>query len=244
MKSRKVVRMMSTLFLALTVICVPARGPGAERGYISAMLVLTMRAGPGEDFGIIRTLRSNMPVDILESRDGYTRVKTEQGDEGWIESQYLTRETPSTFVIERLEKTIADLEKNNRALLEKPVLVDSSMEAVKSEFEVTKAELQTSLKSLQQEKELLSKQIAISEKKYQDLVKQSETVVEIARENASLKEMNAALENALALARNERSVVFKTLFIKWFLAGAGTLILGWIVGRSMGGRKRSSGLLG
>ncbi|MCP4721918.1 MAG: peptide-binding protein, partial [Desulfobacteraceae bacterium] len=74
---------------------------------------------------------------------------------------------------------------------------------------------------------------------------QSQNVLEVVEKNKVIEEKNILLANSLAQLEKETSHLFKTGMIKWFLAGVGVLLLGWIIGQSVSSKKkRSSSLLG
>ncbi len=82
----------------------------AETGYVSDMLILSLKEGPGRQYNTIKTLRSNTPVQIIETTDRFLKIETEEGDIGWVEGQYITKELPKSIIIEQLNKKIAELE--------------------------------------------------------------------------------------------------------------------------------------
>ncbi|WP_125929109.1 SH3 domain-containing protein [Bacillus canaveralius] len=50
---------------------------------------LRMRKGPGTEFQVVAVLSNGQTVDILETNDNWTKIKTPDG-EGWISKEYLT----------------------------------------------------------------------------------------------------------------------------------------------------------
>lgn len=82
----------------------------AEKGYVSDMLILSLKEGPGRQYNTIKTLRSNTPIEIVSTADRFLKIQTEEGDVGWVESQYVTKEIPKTLIIEQLNNKIAQLE--------------------------------------------------------------------------------------------------------------------------------------
>ena len=51
-------------------------------GYVSDQLLITLRQGKGNQYKIIRTLKTGTPMEILERGDTYFRVRTQRGEEG------------------------------------------------------------------------------------------------------------------------------------------------------------------
>jgi SH3 domain protein len=75
----------------------------ADRRYVSDMLIITLRETPNTDGRVLRTLRTDTPVEVLEESGRYLRVRTEAGEEGWVGEQYITHETPKPIIIAQLK---------------------------------------------------------------------------------------------------------------------------------------------
>lgn len=239
----------------------------AETGYVSDMLILTMRQGPGNSYNVIQTLRSNTALEILEKGTTHYKVRTAQGDEGWVEKQYITTETPKTLIIERLNQKIADLETDlaqsssdgdTASSAEVASSADASLQAYQKEVAELKSALNVATSEKEQRKAEIEK-LGASLKALKDSRSASDvadTVTDTAvteadntaddalrQENERLKGELAALKSASPVPKAVDSL--KTGMIKWFLSGAAVLIAGWLLGRSMrSSRKKSRGLLG
>ena len=224
----------------LFFLCLPP--VSAETGYVSDMLLLTLRAGPGNEFTVLKTLTSNTPVEILEKGEHYFRVNTGDGQEGWVQKQYITFDLPSNLVIARMKKRIEELEAANKNLVESQSPLMESMEIKKKRYEERIAMLDASLKQAIQEKNGLASTLDQTLQKHEQFLKQSADSVRIIDENRTLKGENARLSTELARLEEEGNDFLKTAMIKWFLAGAGVLIGGWLIGRSVGGGRRSYSL--
>ena len=61
--------------------------------------------------------------------------------------------------------------------------------------------------------------------------------------NKVFEEQNITLAKKLAQLEKETSHMFRAGMLKWFLAGVGVLLLGWIIGQSVSSKKRRSGSL-
>lgn len=195
------------LFCSLPVI--------AETGYVSDMLLLTMRSGPGEKYSVIKTLPSNTAVEILEKKGTYFRVRSKDGDEGWVQGSYIIYDLPAALVVDRLEKKIKELEKVNNEFTQERSSQPESVGAIREEYQAKLAALESSMGGE---------------------VKDSAALIE---ENKTLKEENLTLTSELKKFKDASRDYLKTVMLKWFLAGAGVLVVGWIIGRSMGsGRKK------
>jgi SH3 domain protein len=97
-------------FAPLIVATVLAGLARADRRYISDRLIVSLRAAPEKDGMRIRTLISNTPVEVVEESGQYLKVRTEQGEEGWIEKRYISSELPKPIIIDGLKKEIDQLQ--------------------------------------------------------------------------------------------------------------------------------------
>jgi len=95
-------RSIMVLSLALLFV-LSAMMADTKTQYVSDELVINLREGRGNEYRIIKMLRRDPPLKILEEADQYLRVRTEEGLEGWVLKQYITSETPKTAVIAGLE---------------------------------------------------------------------------------------------------------------------------------------------
>jgi len=89
------------------------------------MLVITLRTGQGQGYKVIKTLKTDTPVEVLEESENYLRVRTEEGEEGWVAKQYITSEVPKPIIIEglkeetnKLNARVEELEKDQASLLD------------------------------------------------------------------------------------------------------------------------------
>ncbi|MBF0259626.1 MAG: TIGR04211 family SH3 domain-containing protein [Desulfamplus sp.] len=240
----------------------------AETGYVSDMLILSIKEGPGRQYNTIKTLRSNTPVEILETKERFLKIKTEEGDIGWVESQYITHEIPKVILIKELTEKIALLEskannlENGQANSSENSLIDKKADDTRKENEIEYLNkiksLETALASQIEKNRQLEAQLSNSYsgdgqelKPVSNLISttgsaiQEENIDEedIPKETPDYKkngDLASSEEGNLSLPDDD---LLKTAMIKWFCAGAGVLIAGWFIGRSFSGGRRSRGLL-
>jgi len=210
------------LILLMTLFILPAGQSIAETQYVSDELNITLRRGEGDEYKILKMLKTGTPVEILqEGTANYVFVRTSDGTEGWVKKQYLTNETPKTTVIARLEK--------ERERLTQQV----------SQLEIQQAELTASLENSR--KDLaggnaafadLQKELEKVQAKYDDLHTKAANVVELAEEHDRLKSHNDQLSAEVDQLRQENESMLYTGAVKWFLAGAGVLLVGVVLGKT------------
>ena len=83
----------------------------AKTQYVSDQLLITMREGKGNEYKIIKMLTAGTPLEIIQEGPNYLKVRTQDGQEGWVLTQYITPETPKTEIIARLEKEVDQFKK-------------------------------------------------------------------------------------------------------------------------------------
>ncbi len=217
----------------------------ARTGYVSDMLILTFRQGPGTSFSVLQALKSNTPLTILEEDKGYFKVALLSGETGWVDKQFVVFETPKPQIIEQLNQ-------DNAALKAKLETVSSSLDQLKTQLAAqesgqgeTTAVLETSFKEAEDQNTALLAQLKESQTNYSTLQAQSQNIIAVVEKNKILEKKNITLSTKLAQFEKETRHMFRAGMIKWFLAGVGVLLLGWIIGQSVSSKKgRSSSLLG
>ncbi len=206
--------------IILTVLCLlfVLAGPSlAETRYVSDLLVVTVRDQPSNAAQVLTTVQTGAPLEVLEELHDFLRVRTEKGIEGYIRSQYVSGELPKTERIAQLQATISQQQQK-----------------------IT--ELSASLDSIQNRAENLSetaKELGRVKADYQALQKTSANVLQITRERDQLQQENSDLTNRMQQLKEENDLYLRTGVIKWFLAGAGVLCFGWLLGKIS--RKKTRG---
>ncbi|PIE63466.1 MAG: peptide-binding protein [Desulfobacter postgatei] len=195
----------------------------ARTAYVSDMLVLTFRNGPGPSYPSISTLKSDTPLTIIEEQNGYLKVALSSGEQGWVDKNYVVTDPPKSIIIDRLKKENAALEDKIRALTEQTN--------------------QAAMEQLKKENQDLLRSVETLTSQYTALKAASANVTDTLEENKRLKTQNASLSATLAQQDPDGEFTFKTGMIKWFLAGVGVLLLGWVIGLSLSSRQGSSGSL-
>ncbi|RJX26503.1 MAG: TIGR04211 family SH3 domain-containing protein [Desulfurivibrio sp.] len=220
------------LFFAFSVTC--AQG---EVVYVTDRLVVLLRSEP-ESGEKIAKLLSDTPLQVLEKKERFVKVRTEGGQEGWVEERYTTTDPPKQLFIESLEAEIKRLEANLTQLAREKA-------AQAAQFDKTKPEqvkaLEESLARMQAEKEQLALRLQEAENATRDIREKSGHALETAEQLKRLQGQYSQLEVQNKLFREENEALRKKTYIYWFGAGAGVLFLGWLIGRIP--RRRGSGKL-
>jgi len=78
----------------------------AETMYVIDKIIITVRSQPGSDYKIIDRLGSDEKVEVLRTGESWTYVSFKDSKTGWVLTRYLTKETPKSVKIAKLEKTV------------------------------------------------------------------------------------------------------------------------------------------
>ncbi|UCF94628.1 MAG: TIGR04211 family SH3 domain-containing protein [Desulfobacterales bacterium] len=217
--------LMKGMFLfgiCLFFISGPVHG---QRMFITDKIKLTLRTGPSNQHRIIAVIESGQELEILQSGEEWSEVRMMSGKQGWVLTRYLVREPPDSIQLERLQVKFNDLQ--------------SQFEAMREENSNLKAE-----------NERLSTALSANEK---TLKKLSSDYNSLKTDSASYLKVKTNYEQASAQLAKQTQKAEKLEeqltkielqhYVKWFLAGSGVLLLGFIVGFSARRQRRRSSLL-
>ena len=229
------------LIICLVILCVFPQLCLAKTGYVSDMLLLTFRQGPGNSHAVIKTLKSDTPVSILDEQNGFYQVELQSKEVGWVDKKFIVFDLPKTIVIDQLNQNKRDLEAKLSSLESSFKTMEDNLLSRDDASSQKITALEAALKTALAEKQRLNTEFSDSREKYNTLIKQSKNIQDIVNENKVLKDNNKTLIRDLQQLKGENKSLFKTGMIKWFLAGVGVLLTGWIVGQSVSSKKRGSG---
>jgi SH3 domain protein len=228
MKNPKSYLQISRLFLLISVFLLPATEVWSETRYVSDQLSIPMRTGASNKHRIIDFPKSGTPLDIKETSDdgNYVRVTAPDGEEGWVEKQYLMSQPSArdriVVVDKKLDKSRAQVKELKQQV---------------AELQSRNQELSTQLKQSQRE-------IQSMESSMDKLKRVSANPLAIANENKTLEAELSRLTatNTLLIEENEQLADESTK--EWFILGAavslGSLLFGLIITRINWRRKRNS----
>lgn len=97
--------------------------------YVNDDLRIAMRAGPGDEFRVIRILVAGTELAELERHEPWVRVSVPDGPQGWVPSRYLSEEVPARA---RVPELLAAQERN-RAIIERLEAELAKMDGVSKE---------------------------------------------------------------------------------------------------------------
>lgn len=215
----------------------------ARSGYVSDMLLLTFREGPGNEYKVIKALKSNTPINVLEEQNGFYKVELTTGEIGWVDKKYITFELPNAVIARQLDQKNKQLESQLENLRSGKEDLGTQFDSMKTEYEKQIEDLKILLTKSQNKNTALSNELEKSTSKYETLINQTENIQNIVQDNKAFQEKNETLSKELEALKSKHKNAFRTAMIKWFLAGVGVLLIGWIIGSSVSSKKRGSGYL-
>jgi SH3 domain protein len=157
---------------------------------------------------------------LIKVENGWAELTLPDGRTGWTLERYLANRPPWRFTAEKLakeneliESQIREIEVSNRKLRE-----------VNAKLEKESASQQQNLESTSKKLEALK----MGAKNYLGLQKAHEKLsTELPELREELEEMQRTYDKLQSSTK-----------MRWFLYGAGVIMLGWILGFMIGGRRR------
>ncbi|NIO09987.1 MAG: TIGR04211 family SH3 domain-containing protein [Deltaproteobacteria bacterium] len=214
--------------LAIFILCLAPGLALAQNGsrWISDQFEVTVRNGKNTQQSILKLLPSGARVTILEQDEesGYTRVRTEDGTEGWMLTRYLMTSPAARDRIPVLQTRLRNSEETKR-----------SLQARVQELEREKTDLLDQLGQAEVSSRRMQRQIV-------DIRKASSNTIKVFDENKELKQklIEAEKHNQKIEAENQSLLTSATR--KWFMVGAGVLLIGLVLGLlvpHMNGQRKS-----
>ncbi len=114
---------LRALGLGLLLATLPPAIQATESGWVRGEIRLNIRTGPGTQYKIAGITRTGDGAEILERREGWTRVRIrdESGQEnvGWIPKGYLESEPPPSLRLAEAQRRADSLEAEITSLRER-----------------------------------------------------------------------------------------------------------------------------
>jgi len=192
----------------------------AETMYVSDIVKITLRTGPGADHRVIAMLHSGQELEVLKSENEWTQVQLTNGKQGWVLSSLLTSAKPKILLLDQTA------EKNKALIAQVSDLMNKSIEMA----EVNK--------KLEAELAQLKKKMQETGQSYETLQKESSEFLALRlKYKQSAQGLDAQVKKANELEA-EIGKLKSHQNIKWFLIGAGVLLLGFLLGLSAKRQRR------
>jgi SH3 domain protein len=209
------------LLLALVSV-VPVE---AATMYVSDALTVPMRRGPSTGHRIINAgLPAGTPLEVMgeDKAAGFTQVRTQNGTEGWVPTQYLTPEPVAKDRLAAATRRVQTLEAELKSLRDNY----QATRGARSSAETRNADLDKQTKQLQAELAEVRRVSATS-------IAQYEENKVLKAENAELKAKTTEL--SARVQRLERSEL-----LRFFIFGGALVIIGLVIGAVIKSRPKRS----
>ena len=212
------------VFFGIVFVCFSVNG-FAETMYVTDVLKLTLRSGPSTEHKILSVVESGQQVEMLEPGEDWSLVRIANGKEGYVLTRYLMPE-PTHNV--RLEK----LQTKHKALMQQAATLLEENTGFRNEGKQLKSDLDKNEKAL--------KKLSTD---YDNLKAGSAEYIELKEKYKTVSGQLAEQTKRADALDEELRAIEMNQYIKWFLAGSGVLLLGFIVGFSARRQRRRTSLL-
>ena len=210
-----------TKAIAFLVLLLGSQGLLAETVYVRDTLYVPLRDGQSVESRLIhRGLKSGVRLERLEVNDesGYSKVRTESGLEGWLQSQYLVADPIAEEQLKRVIVEMNDLKaEHQQTLLRLQDLIELK--------DVTSTKIST----LQATQRRLTEELA-------NIKSLASNTISVDKENTRLLKIQGELTNRISFLDRKNEQLNDSKFREWFLYGVATIMLGLLFGLLIGRR--------
>lgn len=198
------------IFIAITLLYCFALSAQAQTVYISDEYRVPLRKSPCPRCAILhRGIKSGSPLTLVETNDeGWSRIKTKGGMDGWMPSHYLKKELPARDQLVAVTKKYENLQSKHQTQ-------SDELKSLKQEH----SQLVAELKSTQSNRDGINTEL-------NNIKKISTNVISINRQNKELLERNGLLQSEIDILTAANEKLTNSERNTWFLYGAFAVVLG------------------
>lgn len=213
------------IVITLILIAGVSYSAHAEKMSVTDVLRISVREGNGSDYKIIDVIESGQEVEVISMSDEWAKVRLPNGKEGWLAGKYLTSRKADNAATKTMREKEALLNTQNAALRKEINQLRDELKNINLQLAESKQALFVTTKSVETLKD--------NPNNYAEL----ETKFKEAEKKLSLHKIKMEnLEDELTRLLRQQNVM-------WLLAGAGILLVGFIIGYSARRDKRRASLL-
>lgn len=201
--------------MTLTVLLAFTPAVCADTVYIRDILYVPLRGGQSSEHRILhRAIRSGTKLERLETNDdtGYSRIRMDDGLEGWLQSQYLVDEPIARNRLDSVQRKLS-------------VLTGSHQQSLIELAELKSKELGIAESNVK----LQNKADALTEE-LDRITKLASNAISIDEENNQLREEHDYLLSEIDALSVANQSFQDTSDQQWFLRGAATILIGLLFG--------------
>ena len=201
------------LVLALSILTVPPTTLAeAETMYVTDVLRLSLRSQPDASSERVGVLESGQKLEIVNTSGEWAMVRSSDDKTGWVRMRFLMPEATNA-------QKLAVLKKKHQILVLQATDLRKENTALKAELAQLRQDLEKNSEELNKVEESYSSLKSGSADYLKLKTEHQEAVTKLSEYTARVETM----ENELAKFELQRTV-------RWFLSGAGVLLLGLIIG--------------
>ena len=224
-----------------TTVCILAAlivSAHADTRYVSDTLVISVRDAQSQDANVLGFIKTPTAVDVLGEQGDYLKIKTKDGLEGWVLAKYIVAEKPKVLIIEDLKKQIEELKKVSETAKSKQNTVSDASSETTENYKKKIRELEEEVDKNQKRADKTGRDFAALDKKYKALLINSGNTDQLIKEMNRLKSSNSQLNAEITTLRKTAGSPLKSRRVQLFIAGAGVLLIGMMLGGSAKKKKR------
>lgn len=210
---------------AMLLLLLIGASAAAATVYISDELTVPLRRGPSNGHRIINAaLPSGTPLEVLgeDKAAGFTQVRTPNGTDGWLPTQYLTDKPVARDLLAAATKRVERLE--------------AELKATKENFQETRgarAEAESRSTNLDKQTKQLQAELA-------EVRRVSATSIAQYEENKQLKTENQELHTKVNELSTQVNQLQRNTQLRWLLGGGALVLLGLALGAWIKSRPKRS----
>jgi SH3 domain protein len=216
--------MLRKVLLALLMVLGPVSAFAATM-YISDELTVPLRRGPSNGHKIVNAaLPSGLALEVLgeDKAAGFTQVRTPNGVEGWVPTQFLIGQPVAKDRLAAATKRVETLEAQLKSVRENYQDVRGA-----------RTEIEGRATDLSKENQKLQTELA-------EIRRVSATAITQFEENKQLKTDNVSLQTQVTQLSEEVHDLKRNVMLKWLLSGGALVLIGLALGAWIKSRPKRS----
>ncbi|MFO7752613.1 MAG: TIGR04211 family SH3 domain-containing protein [Desulfobacteraceae bacterium] len=97
-------RLFKTVVLCMAVFLLACGFSHAKQVYVKGITRITMRSEPGAKNSIVSMLESGTRLEMIRQKPDWSKIRLEDGREGWVLTRFVTEEKPEILLVEDLKE--------------------------------------------------------------------------------------------------------------------------------------------
>lgn len=210
--------------LILMFLCLPGYAAEGDTLYVSDIIYVPVRATGCNSCSILHRglVSGTMVTDLGEATEGWTRIRTPNGIEGWMPNQFLQNEQVARQRVPQMESDLAALRAENGQL-------QSQIDRLLTNLE----EAGLSLETITVESE-----DGVSR---QPVMQISGDVISLNTQNQELLRRNQTMQHEMDILVAENERLADTRWRSWFVYGGLAVVVGALLSSIVAGLRKRRG---